>query len=220
MANIATSRARDEFAKIIGIRVEELLIDQYYWFEKSTKRKGILIEYMQLCNQEYGKMLEHSSTRWLSLERCIQRTLEKYTGLKSYFLSEDADEARFKRLQKAFENPLTEVSPFFHNDFEDQDIEDVLKRPAFCSRQGHEKKRLKFFCVECEETVCSSGVVTAHDGHVKILLEEASNEKKLQVMCIIESNKAKAQRMRNKISKLDESCHNIEANVAKVRRSA
>ena len=31
---------------------------------------------------------------------------------------------------------------------------------------------------------------------------------------------AKAQRMRNKISKLDESCDNIEANVAKVKRSA
>ncbi|XP_066020951.1 uncharacterized protein [Pocillopora verrucosa] len=105
----------DEFAKIIGISAEELLIDQYYWFDKSTKRKGILLEYMQFCNQEYGKILKHSSTRWLSLERCVQRTLEKYTGLKSYFLSEDAGDARFKRLQKAFENPLTEVSLFFHN---------------------------------------------------------------------------------------------------------
>ncbi|XP_058941996.1 uncharacterized protein [Pocillopora verrucosa] len=115
LAHIAASRAHDEFAKIIGISAEELLIDQYYWFDKSTKRKGILLEYMQFCNQEYGKILKHSSTRWLSLERCVQRTLEKYTGLKSYFLSEDAGDARFKRLQKAFENPLTEVSLFFHN---------------------------------------------------------------------------------------------------------
>ncbi|XP_022810463.1 E3 ubiquitin-protein ligase TRIM56-like, partial [Stylophora pistillata] len=105
-------------------------------------------------------------------------------------------------------------------DFEDRDIEDVMKRPAFCSRQGHEKKKLKFFCVKCEETVCSSCVVTAHDGHVKVLLEEAANEKKSLVMSTIESNKAKAQRMRNKILKLDESSHNIEANVAKVKRSA
>ena len=115
LAHIAASGAHDAFAKIMGISAEELLIDQYYWFEKSTKRKGILLEYMQFCNQEYGKILKHSSTRWLSLERCIQRTLEKYAGLKSYFLSEDAADARFKRLHKAFENPLTEVSLFFHN---------------------------------------------------------------------------------------------------------
>ena len=105
-------------------------------------------------------------------------------------------------------------------DFEDQDIEVVLKRPAFCSRPGHEKKELEFFCKKCQETVCSSCVVTAHDGHVKVLLEEAANEKKSQVMSAIESRKANVQKMRNKISKIDEACHNIEANVAKVKRSA
>ena len=105
-------------------------------------------------------------------------------------------------------------------DFEDQDIEDVLKRPAFCSRQGHEKKELEFFCKKCEQAICNSCVATTHDGHVKTLLEEAANEKKLQVMSAIESRKAKLQKMRNKISKIDEDCHNIEANVAKVKRSA
>ena len=105
-------------------------------------------------------------------------------------------------------------------DFEDQDIEVVLKRPAFCSRPGHEKKELEFFCKKCQETVCSSCVVTAHDGHVKVLLEEAANESKLQVMSAIESRKAKVQKMRNKISKIDEDCRNIEAKVAKVKRSA
>ena len=105
-------------------------------------------------------------------------------------------------------------------EFEYQDIENVLKRPAFCSRPGHEKKELEFFCKKCQETVCSSCVVTAHDGHVKVLLEEAANEKKLQVMSAIESRKAKVQKMRNKISKIDEDCRNIEAKVAKVKRSA
>ena len=105
-------------------------------------------------------------------------------------------------------------------EFEYQDIENVLKRPAFCPRPGHEKKELEFFCKKCQETVCSSCVVTAHDGHVKILLEEAANENKLQVMSAIESRKAKVQKMRNKISKIDEDCRNIEAKVAKVKRSA
>ena len=105
-------------------------------------------------------------------------------------------------------------------DFEDQDIEDVLKRPAFCSRQGHEKKELEFFCKKCEQAICNSCVATTHDGHVKILLEEAANEKKLQVMSEIESRKAKVQKMRNKIIKIDEVYNDIETNVAKIKRSA
>ena len=54
----------EEFANIVGISAEELLIDQYYWFEKSTKQKGILMEYLQFCNQEYGKIL--TGDLWLS----------------------------------------------------------------------------------------------------------------------------------------------------------
>ena len=115
LAHIAASSTHDEFAKVTGISAEELLVDLYYWFDKSTKRKWILVEYMQFCDQEYGKILKHSSTRWLSLERCIQRTIEKYAGLKSYVLSEDLADARFKRLHTAFENPLTKVALFFHN---------------------------------------------------------------------------------------------------------
>jgi hypothetical protein len=34
--------------------------------------------------------------------------------LKSYFLGEDFADARFQRLCKAFEDPLTEVVPFLH----------------------------------------------------------------------------------------------------------
>ena len=104
-------------------------------------------------------------------------------------------------------------------DFEDQDIEDVLKRPAFCSRQGHEKKELEFFCKKCEQAICNSCVATTHDRHGKILLEEAANENKLQVMSAIESRKAKLQKTRNKISKIDDECDKIETNVAKVKRS-
>ena len=31
-------------------------------------------------------------------------------------------------------------------DFQDQDFENILKRPAFCGEAGHEKKELEFFC--------------------------------------------------------------------------
>ena len=62
---------------------------------------------MELCGHEYAKILKHVSTRWLSLERCVQRTLEKYSGLKSY--------QRFSRLRDAFTNPPTEVALLCHH---------------------------------------------------------------------------------------------------------
>ena len=105
------------------------------------------------------------------------------------------------------------------NDFEDQDIEDVLKRPAFCQQKHHEKEELKFFCKNCDVAICNSCVATIHDGHAKILLEEAANERKLQVKSLIDSQKIKVQQKRNEITKLEEDCNHIEAKAANVKRN-
>ena len=82
-------------------------------------------------------------------------------------------------------------------DFQDKDIEDVLKRPAFCGKPGHDQEKLKFFCNDCAQPICNSCVATIHDGHVKILLEEAANERKAEAKSVIESQNEKAQQMRN-----------------------
>ncbi len=57
LAHIAASNANDAFTAT-SINVEDLLIDLFYWFDKSTKRKGVLVDYMEFCNQEYGKIFE------------------------------------------------------------------------------------------------------------------------------------------------------------------
>ena len=106
------------------------------------------------------------------------------------------------------------------NDFQDQDIEEVLKRPAFCGKSGHEKKELEFFCRNCEEPICSSCVATIHDGHIKVLLEEAANERKAEAKSVIESQKVKAQKMRYKIFQVDQNCAKIQQRIANVKRSA
>ena len=35
-------------------------------------------------------------------------------------------------------------------DFQDEDFEDVIKRPAFCPKELHEKAVFKFYCKACE----------------------------------------------------------------------
>lgn len=44
LAHIAASNANDAFSEIVGINVEDIVIDLFYWFDKSTKRKGDLVE--------------------------------------------------------------------------------------------------------------------------------------------------------------------------------
>ena len=105
-------------------------------------------------------------------------------------------------------------------DFQDQDIDDVLKRPAFCGKPGHEKKELEFFCRDCAEPICSSCVATIHGSHIKILLEEAANEKKAEAKSVIESQKEKAQQIKKKISQVDHNCEKIQQQIANVKWSA
>ena len=103
-------------------------------------------------------------------------------------------------------------------DFQDQDIEEVLKRPAFCQEKHHEKEELKFFCKDCEVAICNACALTDHEGHAKMLLEVAANERKLQVKSAIKLQKQKAQQKRNKIAELEKSCIHIEEQAAAVKR--
>ena len=98
-------------------------------------------------------------------------------------------------------------------DFQDQDFESILNQPAFCGKPGHEKKELEFFCKSCEVAICYSCVATVHDGHPKILLDEAANERKLHIKAAIESQKQIALQKKEKVSKIQGNCENIQAQV-------
>ena len=122
-----------------GFNVEDLVIDIFYWFDKSTKRKASLGEYCSFCNTEYRQIVKHVSTRWLSLERAVNRVLQQYEALKSYILSEgislaectstvtyefcvntcsclhaDDSSPRFQRVRSMLQSPITEVYLLFH----------------------------------------------------------------------------------------------------------
>ena len=103
-------------------------------------------------------------------------------------------------------------------DFQDQDIEEVLKRPAFCRKSGHEKKELEFFCKICEVSACNACALTDHEGHAKMFLEEAANQRKLKLKFAIDSQKEKVQTKKNEITKLDENRVKIQEHAASVKR--
>ena len=105
-------------------------------------------------------------------------------------------------------------------DFQDQDIENVLKRPVFCQIEHHESEELKFFCKNCENAICNTCAITLHEGHAKLLLQNVANERKSIIQSAMETQKEKALQMRNTITRLQSECNEIQEQVACVKKSA
>ena len=113
MLHNAAAKGATAFADATGFDLEDHCVDLFYWFDKSTKRKGILKEYCMFCDTEYGAVVKYVSVRWLCLERCLDRELKKYHALKSYFLSQHESDNRFKRLNELFQRPVSEIYLMF-----------------------------------------------------------------------------------------------------------
>ena len=64
LLKVAASHANDSFSKILGINVEDVCIDCFYWFNimrvPNTKANS-LIMYFNFCNQEYQAVVKHPS---------------------------------------------------------------------------------------------------------------------------------------------------------------
>ena len=73
-------------------------------------------------------------------------------------------------------------------DFQEKDYEVVEKRPLFCSRKGHEKEELKFFCKICSEnSVCQTCVILDHAGHKVTLIHEEAEAQKIEIAGLIQT---------------------------------
>ena len=105
-------------------------------------------------------------------------------------------------------------------EFQDKDYEDVLKRPVFCSRQGHQKEELKYICKKCEKTVCQTCVNLDHGGHTLKLIEEEADAQKIEMTALTQEQRHNLQEEMNFITQLDkdyakliEQSENVKRNV-------
>ena len=82
--------------KGLPLKVDDFLIDIYYHFRNSVNRIVSLQEYAEFCSVEFKCVLKHCETRWLSLRRAIDRTLDMWDPLLSYFTSHEDVENQAK----------------------------------------------------------------------------------------------------------------------------
>ena len=73
--------------KELSVNVEDFVIDLYYHFRRSAKRKAQLREYTEFNNNAMRKIIKHVSTKWLSLGKSLEGTLKQWDSLESYFIS-------------------------------------------------------------------------------------------------------------------------------------
>lgn len=69
----------------LPVSVDDVLVDIYYFFDKSDKRQAEFRQFQDLCDKDQRRMLKHGATRWLSIGRCVKRLLENWEPLKLYF---------------------------------------------------------------------------------------------------------------------------------------
>lgn len=91
MAHNAARCATEAFKQNIKFNSEEPLAVLYFHFDFSSKRKNLLLEFCDFCNQDFYKILKFYSVRWLGLATCIERTLKLNPSRKSYFFSQNPE---------------------------------------------------------------------------------------------------------------------------------
>ena len=89
-------------------------------------------------------------------------------------------------------------------EFQDKDYEDVLKRPVFCSKEGHQKEELKYYCKECETVLCQTCFALDHGGHVLKLIEEEAESQKLEINTVLQTKREGLNAKLNVLAQLDE----------------
>ena len=75
-----------------GCDVEAFVLKVYSEFSCSAKKVEMLKEFCEFTNTAYKEILRHVPTRWLSLLPAIQRILECWPALKSYFVSQGKED--------------------------------------------------------------------------------------------------------------------------------
>ncbi len=97
--------------KGLPLKVDEFLVDVYYHFRNSVNRIVSLQEFAEFCSVEFKCILKHCETRWLSLRRAIDRTLEMWDPLLSYFTSHGDVEkpGKVKTIFEVMSKPSTKL---------------------------------------------------------------------------------------------------------------
>ena len=90
--------------KCLPVSIDNLLIDVFHHFKRWEQFSEIQAEFEDIRPLH---VLKHSTTRWLSLLRCLKRLLHQWPALHSYFdrrAEEEPNDDRVERMDKSLKS--------------------------------------------------------------------------------------------------------------------
>ena len=102
-------------------------------------------------------------------------------------------------------------------DFQEQDYEDVLKRPAICKKKHHEKL-LEYYCNTCEEAACQMCLNVGHGGHEINPLEAVTGDEKAKILAEVERAETQIEQFTEDIKIAEADWLQTKENVEAVKR--
>lgn len=169
-------------ADSLSIDVECLIMKMYNYFSIYTVRTEELKSFCKFVDINYKQLLSHSKTRWLSLFPGIERVLEMYDGLKSYFLSACKPP---KILVAFFENKLGEaylwhlhslMSIFQSNimqvEREDNSVLEIMEILDIVCQVLQNRLQGKFICLKVKEKL-ENARKEGFDKEANVFMDEA-----------------------------------------------
>ena len=106
-------------AKQLSLNADQLLIDTYYYLEKSSKRQAAFKNMQVLNDLKQSEILKHVSTRWLSITACLQRILDNWSALFDFFKAEEqnaqgsGEAERAKSMRVLYQSPTNKLYCLF-----------------------------------------------------------------------------------------------------------
>ena len=111
VAVLCATNACKTFPKFI----EQLCRDIHSHFSHSCKRLQLYKEFQEFVEADTLRILQLCSTRWLSLLECINRIVNQYDALSSYFQSSDECDrlVTVDRISTQLKNPVVKCNFLF-----------------------------------------------------------------------------------------------------------
>ena len=80
-----------------------------------------------------------------------------------------------------------------------RDVGELIRRPTMCSQKHHEDEALEYYCQECKGCICMKCGFVSHNGHTMVDIQQAAEERKLQIASITDRAKRQAAVFEGKI---------------------
>ena len=94
-----------------------------------------------------------------------------------------------------------------------QDVEELMHRPAMCTKKYHENEPLDYYCRDCSVCICHKCSIVSHNRHTLVDLQEAAEEQKMQMTQVFARVKEHLVIVESKISEQTELMKKIEEEI-------